>query len=86
MEMDDKTCGKKKGEKYLSRADARELDDACRILRNFQRKRFFQIFRPSRLSENSALILDCDDTPESASKDCVQRSWGGEWVGGYPTR
>ena len=27
-------------------ADARELDDACRILKNFQRKRFFQNFPP----------------------------------------
>ena len=44
--MDDKTCGKKMKEKYLCRADARELDDACRILKNFQRKRFFQNFPP----------------------------------------
>ena len=32
--------------KDLSRVDARESDDACRILRNFQRKRFFQNFPP----------------------------------------
>ena len=27
-------------------ADARELDDACRILKNFQRKKFFPNFPP----------------------------------------
>ena len=30
---------------------------------------FPNFFRPSRLSENSALIPDYDDTPESASTD-----------------
>ena len=41
-----------------------------------EEKVFFQIFRPSRLSENSAYDPDCDDTPESASTDCVQSELG----------
>ena len=32
---------------------------------------FPNFFRPSRLSENSALIPEYDDTPESASTDSV---------------
>ena len=37
---------------------------------------FSCIFRPSRLSENSAYDPDGDDTPESASTDCVQNELG----------
>ena len=43
----EETCKKKeiKRIKDLSRVDARESDDACRILRNFsEEKKFFQIF------------------------------------------
>ena len=44
--VDDKHVERKWIKNISSRADARELDDACRILRNFQRKRFFQNFPP----------------------------------------
>ena len=78
---------KENEEKYLSRADARELDDACRNLKNFQRKKFFPKFSAHQdFRRPRHVFLIATTPPNQPAQTEYKVNWGGEWVGGYPTR
>ena len=47
---------------------------------------FSCIFRPSRLSENSAYDPEATTPPNQPAQTAYRMNWGGDWVGGYPTR